>query len=161
MSYLQTDQKPVLSELVQLSVNNENSPPCAVPFARHDQAETCKRSLPGNHSLQTRQVKLMFGAPRGGLTHCHSVPELFLLYSTLFPRVEQVSLASLKGHICCCLKCYKLKTPRLYAGKFSALNEKQEHVSLTRIMFSSLPAASISVKPESTARRYTLPLPPV
>lgn len=136
LSYLQTDQKPVLSELVQLSVNNENSPPGAVPFARPGQAEKRKHILPGNHSLQTLPARLLFDAPHEASRRYHCVPEYYLLHSTLFPRVEPVLLASLKGHICCCLKCYKLKTPRLYAGKFSALNEKQEHVSLTRVIFS-------------------------
>lgn len=136
MSCPQTDQKPVLSELVQLSVNNKNSPPGAVPFARPGQAEKRKHILPGNYSLQTPPVRLMFDAPPEASMRYHCVPEYYLLHSILFLRVEPVSLASLKGHVCCRWKCYKLKTPRLYAGKFSALDEKQEQVSLTRVMFS-------------------------
>lgn len=136
LSCPQTDQKPVLSELVQLSVNNKNSPPGAVPFARPGQAEKRKHILPGNYSLQSPPVRLMFDAPPEASMRYHCVPEYDLLHSILFLRVEPVSLASLKGHVCCCLKCYKLKTPRLYAGKFLALGEKQEHVSLTRVIFS-------------------------
>ncbi len=136
LSCPQTDQKPVLSELVQLSVNNKNSPPGAVPFARPGQAEKRKHILPGNYSLQSPPVRLMFDAPPEASMRYHCVPEYSLLNSILFLRVEQVSLASLKGHVCCCLKCYKLKTARLYAGKFLALGEKQEHVSLTRVIFS-------------------------
>ncbi len=75
LSCLQTDQKPVLSEPVQLSVNNKNAQPGAVPFARPGQVETRKHILPGNHSLQTLPIKLMFDAPHEASMRYHCVPE--------------------------------------------------------------------------------------
>lgn len=161
MSCPQTDQKPVLSELVQLSVNNKNSPPGAVPFARPGQAEKRKHILPGNYSLQTPPVRLMFDAPPEASMRYHCVPEYYLLHSILFLRVEPVSLASLKGHVCCCLKCYKLKTPRLCRQVLSSRRKTGTRVADKGYIQSPLPGTAISVKPESAARRYTLPLPPV